>query len=293
VRRGLALALALAASPLAAQEIDRSPVPPANPALLSPAPAPQVAAAPAPAVPEAILAASLRPRARPAAISTKVQAVRDAAAAREAGPDLLATRPEPRPEALPDAVELALAEPAPKAKKKKKKDKATGSRKGAVCGVNAIKGEKIAPIRSKVKGCGLQDGVRVTSVSGVKLSQGATIDCDTAKALNLWVDRVVQPAFRDQVVELKVAAHYICRSRNNMKGAKVSEHGRGRAIDIAALVLANGKVLNVAQNYKALRGVHKGACGIFGTTLGPGSDGYHEDHLHFDTAPYRSGAYCR
>jgi hypothetical protein len=284
----MALALVLAASPLAAQGIDRSPVPPANPALLSPAPAPQAAAAPA--VPEAILAASLRPRPRSAAISAKVEAVRDAAAVREAGPDLLATRPEPRPEAQPEAVALALAEPAPRAKKK---DKATGSRKGSVCGVNAIKGEKIAQIRSKVKGCGLKGGVRVTSVSGVKLSQGATIDCDTAKALNLWVDRVVQPAFHDQVVELKVAAHYICRSRNNVKGAKVSEHGRGKAVDIAALVLANGKVLNVAQNYKALRGVHKGACGIFGTTLGPGSDGYHEDHLHFDTAANRSGAYCR
>ena len=33
--------------------------------------------------------------------------------------------------------------------------------------------------------------------------------------------------------------------------------------------------------------------GIFGTTLGPGSDGYHEDHMHFDTAHQRGGAYCR
>ena len=40
---------------------------------------------------------------------------------------------------------------------------------------------------------------------------------------------------------------------------------------------------------RTLRRVHSGACGIFGTTLGPGSDGYHEDHLYFDTAASRNG----
>jgi hypothetical protein len=44
---------------------------------------------------------------------------------------------------------------------------------------------------------------------------------------------------------------------------------------------------------KAIRKAHKGACGIFGTTLGPGSDGYHENHLHLDTAKYRGGPYCK
>lgn len=239
-----------------AEAIDRSPRPLPNPRFAT---APSEAAAPAVGPPslesDAVMDASLRPRPRP-----EVQ---------------IAAAP--------------VAEPAPKGKAKKEK----ASKKGIVCGVAAIKGEPIAPIKGKVKGCGLADGVRVTSVSGVALSTPATIDCATAKALNTWVQQVVQPAFRDQVVELKVAAHYICRSRNNVKGAKVSEHGRGKAVDIAALVLANGKVLSVAQNYKALRGVHRGACGIFGTTLGPGSDGYHEDHLHLDTAPYRTGPYCR
>ncbi|MFY9319919.1 extensin family protein, partial [Lentibacter algarum] len=44
---------------------------------------------------------------------------------------------------------------------------------------------------------------------------------------------------------------------------------------------------------KAIRAAHKAACGPFGTTLGPGSDGYHEDHLHFDTARYSGGPYCK
>ncbi len=83
-----------------------------------------------------------------------------------------------------------------------------------------------------------------------------------------------------------------------MRGAKVSEHGRGKAIDISGFVLADGSRLSIAKDWrrnngKMIKAAHKSACGTFGTTLGPGSDGYHEDHLHFDTANYRSGSYCR
>lgn len=166
--------------------------------------------------------------------------------------------------------------------------------KGAVCGVAAIKGEQIAPIGSKTGGCGVPEAVRVTSVSGVRLSQAATVDCSLAKALNTWVEDVAQPAFDGRLSELQVAAHYICRSRNNVKGAKISEHGKGRAIDISAFILTDGRVLTVRDNFnRTLRRIYKAACGTFKTTLGPGSDGYHEDHFHFDTSARKGGAYCR
>jgi len=44
---------------------------------------------------------------------------------------------------------------------------------------------------------------------------------------------------------------------------------------------------------RILKAAHKAACGIFGTTLGPGSDGMHEDHLHYDIARHHNGPYCR
>ena len=137
--------------------------------------------------------------------------------------------------------------------------------------------------------------MQVTSVDGVRLNPPATLDCDTARALRAWVDKGMRPAFRGrEVVELRIAAHYICRPRNNVKGNRISEHGRGKAIDIAGFVFSDGKEWAVLGNYnKEIRRAHKAACGIFGTTLGPGSDGYHENHLHFDTASYRSGPYCR
>jgi hypothetical protein len=171
----------------------------------------------------------------------------------------------------------------------------TQPKKGSVCGDPSIRGEVLAPITSRTKGCGVAEPVRITAIEGVKLSQSAIVDCTTAKALKKWIIKGLQPAVgKTKVTELKVAAHYICRTRNNVKGAKISEHGHGRAIDISAIVLADGRVLTVARDWgKTLRRAYKAACGIFGTTLGPGSDGYHEDHMHFDTARYRGGPVCR
>ena len=41
-----------------------------------------------------------------------------------------------------------------------------------------------------------------------------------------------------------------------------------------------------------LRRLHKGACTIFGTVLGPEANEAHRDHFHLDLAPRRRSAYC-
>ncbi len=211
-------------------------------------------------------------------------------------------RPAKRPKALakrrvPDAEPEVLVEAA--AVRVRPGESLVRPKKGSVCGDPSIRGEKLAPIPAKVKGCGITEPVRVTEVDGVRLSTPATLDCDAARALKKWIERGLKPAATGAKVKgLVVAASYSCRPRNNVRGAKVSEHGRGNAIDIAGVVLADGRTLDVLRDYKGrngaiLRRAHKAACGIFGTTLGPGSDGYHENHLHFDVAAYRSGPYCR
>tara|TARA_R110002049_G_scaffold29972_3_gene102066 strand:+ start:14052 stop:14801 length:750 start_codon:yes stop_codon:yes gene_type:complete len=174
--------------------------------------------------------------------------------------------------------------------------------KGAVCGDLAIQGEEIGRVQAKLKGCGVDNAVRIRSVSGVSLSQTAVMDCTTAKALNTWVRKSAGPALARKgggLKSLRVAAHYACRPRNNKKGAKISEHGRGRAIDISAFRLADGSEVTVLDGWgarktsKAMRQMHRGACGPFGTVLGPEANRYHRDHFHFDTARYRSGSYCQ
>ncbi len=174
--------------------------------------------------------------------------------------------------------------------------------KGAVCGDVAIQGEAIGRVKGKLRGCGVENAVRVRSVSGVTLSQRSVMDCVTANALKTWLDKTAKPALSRKgggLKSLRVAAHYACRTRNNQKGAKISEHGRGRAIDISAFRLADGSEVTVLKGWnakstsRAMRQMHKGACGPFGTVLGPKANRFHRDHFHFDTARYRSGRYCR
>lgn len=175
-------------------------------------------------------------------------------------------------------------------------------RAGSVCGIPGIKGKALPPIAAKVRGCGLEEPVEVTSVDGIALTPPATIDCPTAVALNDWVQGTAKPAFAGKggrLEALRVAASYICRTRNNVPGAQISEHGRGKAIDISGFILESGAEVTLAHDYRrgsysaTLKRLHKAACRPFGTTLGPGSDGMHEDHIHMDTASYRSGGYCR
>ena len=209
-------------------------------------------------------------------------------------PTKLAVRQSLRPKNRPKGFVRKVAASAPKP--------STSGRRGRVCGVNDIKGQNISAIPGKIRGCGVSDPVRVTEVSGVKLSQPAVMDCTTAKALNTWVREGVFPAvgrLGGGPSSLRVVAHYACRTRNNKAGAKISEHGRGRAIDIAGVRLKNGAEISVLKGWrdpvkgKVLKKMHKAACGPFGTVLGPNSDRHHKDHLHLDTARYRSGSYCR
>ena len=175
--------------------------------------------------------------------------------------------------------------------------------KGAeLCGVPDIRGRRLAPIQGKWAGCQIAAPLAVNSVAGVTLSQAATIDCTTAKALRAWVVDGVMPilnGFGGGVSELQVAAHYVCRTRNNKPDGKLSEHAKGHAIDISAIHLKSGDRLSVLSDWdhprrgKYLKAMHKAACGPFGTVLGPNADVYHKDHFHFDTARYRAGPYCR
>ncbi|MEP2151449.1 MAG: extensin family protein [Roseobacter sp.] len=174
--------------------------------------------------------------------------------------------------------------------------------KGAVCGDLDIQGDIAGRVTGERTGCGIQNAVRVRSVSGITLSQPAVLDCTTAQALKSWVDTTAKPALSRKgggLKQLRVAAHYSCRTRNNRAGARLSEHSKGRAIDISAVRLQDGSLITVRNGWngkdtaQAMRLLHKGACGPFGTVLGPNSDRFHVDHFHFDTARYRSGPYCR
>ena len=171
---------------------------------------------------------------------------------------------------------------------------------GNVCGDPALFGEALGTVDG-AGACGVENAVRLTSVSGVALSTAATINCDTAQALKTWIKTGARPAVGDTgggIASLRVVAHYSCRSRNNQSGARLSEHSFGNAIDIAGIGLADGTEMTVLTDWnggyaRQLREMWEAACGPFGSVLGPEADRFHRDHFHFDTADYRSGSYCR
>jgi hypothetical protein len=284
-------AIAAAVTSALAVMVSPRPLPRPLPVSVSAAAAAPVTAAPRPRVPS--VAGKAAPADPIAAFFQGLAAPKPAAAAAAAATSSgLAVPVSPRPETRPNGfARLVSAITIPRAT----------SRRGSVCGVAEIKGEALGPITG-AGACGVEKPVRVTSVSGVAVAGGPTIDCTTAKALNDWVRAGVMPAVGRTgggLAQVNVIAHYSCRSRNNVKGAKLSEHALGHAVDVAGVTLKDGTTLTVLDHWrsgkygKIIKAMHGSACGTFGTVLGPNADRYHQNHLHLDTARYRAGSYCR
>jgi hypothetical protein len=144
--------------------------------------------------------------------------------------------------------------------------------------------------------CGLEHPFGVSGALGGKVSvePAATLDCSMTGAINRWLAGPVQLAafthFREPVVAIRQLASYGCRTRDNIPGAKLSEHAFGNALDVAAFRLADGREISVLQGWwrgnpndrDFLKEVFAGACAEFYTVLGPGSDSYHANHFHLD-----------
>lgn len=232
---------------------------------------------PKPAFAEAPVA---RPKPRPAALALPETALSAPKAA--LGRIASGLRPQPRPEGL------ILPVSAPKAQSP------SLSMQGAICDRPEIKGRRLAPMRSTTPGCGMAEPVEVTEIAGVKLSPAATIICEEARALSNFVQEGLQPAFGNQIVKIQLADSYSCRPRNNVRGNKVSVHGKGEAVDLQAVVLRAGEVVAVKSRLdRRWQRARKAGCGTFTVILGPGSDGFHENHIHFDVSDHGGGPYCR
>jgi hypothetical protein len=139
------------------------------------------------------------------------------------------------------------------------------------------------------------DAIIAKSGLRVAVTPPATLRCPMAESVIHWIrDDVASVAF-DLGAALKsmtVDTSFECRSRNQVAGAKLSEHGHANAIDLRAFTLDNGVVVGLTdKNAKreAREHLQQTACARFTTVLGPGSDGYHENHVHLDLAERRGG----
>src|SRR5258708_9121105 len=112
--------------------------------------------------------------------------------------------------------------------------------------------------------------------------------CAMASALADWVRTDIAPlaaSLGSTVSDLDNFDSFECRGRNRIVGAGLSEHGRANALDVRAFRLANGRSISLTDRTvsRELREtVLHSVCARFSTVLGPGSDWYHEDHIHLD-----------
>lgn len=167
----------------------------------------------------------------------------------------------------------------------------------------AIDGPGICGLNQPLKVAALKDGT-------VAITSSATLNCPMIEALETWMLEVVQPAawarFRQPVTQIDTMGSYKCRAMNNQRGAKLSEHSFGNALDVGGFRLADGRKISVVKGWSKgdeqekgfLREAHMGACDHFTTVLGPGSNAFHYNHFHVDLAMHGNTSqgprrYCR
>jgi hypothetical protein len=124
----------------------------------------------------------------------------------------------------------------------------------------------------------------------VAMIPAPTMRCALAEAVVKWVRSDLAPASAQLGSVAKAIENYDsydCRSRNGIIGEKLSEHGKANALDVRSVKLANGKDFRLTEPVvprEFRERMRQSACARFKTVLGPGSDGYHEDHVHLDLA---------
>ena len=171
-----------------------------------------------------------------------------------------------------------------------------------MCGDWTILGETRKPVAGKARGCGITNPVRVYKISDIALSQFSLMDCQTAVTLKTWIENTAKPAFADMggglegdadrwplclqdpeqpaaLTHLGTCARKGDRYIDLRSTGRNTDHGPGRMEQRARRCFA--------------KELHDGACGIFGTVLGPDADRYHVGHFHFDTARRKGAPVCR
>jgi hypothetical protein len=146
--------------------------------------------------------------------------------------------------------------------------------------------------------CGASDAVLMDTVilpdkTKVAVTPAATMRCSMAEAVAQWVREDVVPILKD-LPPLRVLDNfdsYSCRGRNNIRAAQLSEHGKADALDVRDFKLADGHELNLTDIHAGKdwrEAIKASVCARFSTVLGPGSDGYHEEHIHLDLEERRN-----
>ena len=158
---------------------------------------------------------------------------------------------------------------------------------------------RVLPDRDLGDGCGQRNAVSVRRLS-VRV-EPFVLSCRAAVSLALWDRHVLQPAAEKylgaRVGRIEHFGSYACRNIGSGPQGRRSQHATADALDVAGVVLENGRRVRVANAWRAgnetsafVREIRDGACGVFDAVLGPDYNAAHRDHLHLDRGAFRA---CR
>jgi hypothetical protein len=224
---------------------------------------------------------------------------------RRAAPPISASVPLPKPRpaeapalqsSKPEPEKPAAERPAPAETEKPVEQAAPAPPQPSACRLALTDAIAIAPSIPDIKGaggCGGEDLVRLEAVvlpdkRRISVKPAAILRCAMASEVADWIRTDMVPlaaSLGTAISDLDNFDSFECRGRNRVVGAKLSEHGRANALDVRALKLANGQSISLTDRMvsRGLReSVLHSVCARFSTVLGPGSDWYHEDHIHLD-----------
>lgn len=212
----------------------------------------------------------------------------------------------PRPEAAPKATDAAAPEAdgksSPDTPNKPPQAAPPPEKQLSACRLALTEEIAVAPSIPDIHGpgaCGGEDLVRLEAIvlpdkRKVAVRPAAILRCTMASAIADWVrtDMVTLAAsLGSTITDLDNFDSFECRGRNRIVGAMLSEHAKANALDVRSLKLANGQSIGLTDRTLSRdvreRVLHS-VCSRFSTVLGPGSDWYHEDHIHLDLAQRRN-----
>lgn len=157
--------------------------------------------------------------------------------------------------------------------------------------------------------CAVANPVKVTADSQTHWNRPGVMSCSMARVVDRFETQVVQAAaariLGQRVARLHHMGTYDCRSRRTettvassgegkSRGGRLSEHGKGQAIDIGGFELADGTMISVKKDWQGagkksefLQAVARASCEHFNVVLTPNHNKLHADHLHLDIGPHK------
>jgi hypothetical protein len=144
--------------------------------------------------------------------------------------------------------------------------------------------------------CRVDTAVRVSRIEAA-LSRPTTMSCAMASRLEEFEREAIQPLAKSElgkrVTSIDHFGSFACRA-NTSRPSRLSEHARGRAIDIAGFRLSDGSRVSVERDWSDsgpkgtfLHRLASKACRYFSVVLTPQSNADHYNHFHFDIGPDR------